>query len=162
MSENRRLLITFFGVLVLVTVFILYNPSSLLLRTMETIEVNGVVLHLAEDANVILLVNMSVKNPSSMPVTITDVDIELSVNQAFYGSHVLGGGEQVVGPGEIESFVRMVQLIGSPIGYQDNGTQVQYVLLINAEVTGEARSLGLRASRTVTVERMLSWYYDKN
>jgi hypothetical protein len=62
----------------------------------------------------------------------------------------------------MESFVRMVQLIGSPIGFQYNGTRVQYVLHINAEVTGEARSLGLRASRTVTVERMLSWYYDKN
>ncbi|MCW4014134.1 MAG: hypothetical protein NWF07_14265 [Candidatus Bathyarchaeota archaeon] len=161
-KDKRLLMIPVFGVIIVATVFIMYSPSNLLPMTMETVEVTGVGLHLADGSNVLLLVSMSVENPSSVPVTITDVDIELLVNGAFYGSLVLGGGEQDVLPGETVSIVRIVQLIGSPIGFQSEGTTEQYMLDISADVTGEASSLGLWASRTVTVERMMSWYYDRS
>lgn len=161
MSDKKILLIPVFVVLALVTVFILYSPSNLLPRTMDSVEVESIGLHLADGANTIILVSFSVDNPSSTPVKITVDDIELLVNGTYYSTVVLGSGDIVVEPGQTESVVRLVQLTGSPIGYQPDGTRVHYLLDISAEVTCEARSLGLEASRTVTGSKVMSWYYDK-
>jgi len=80
MSDKKKLLIPLFAVLVVVTAFILYSPSNLLPRTMKTAEITSIGLHLADGANTILLVGIDIENPSSVPVTITDVDITLLVN----------------------------------------------------------------------------------
>lgn len=161
MSDKKKLLIPIFGVIVLVTAFVLYSPSNLLPRTMKTAEVTSIGLHLADGSNTMLLIGISMENPSSAPVTITDVDITLLVNGTDYNSMVLSGGSITVEPGQTQSIVSMVQLTGSPIGYQPDGSKVHYMLDISAEITGSARSLGLEASRTVTVQREMSWYYDK-
>ncbi len=161
MSDKKKLLVPTFAVLVIVTVFILYNPSNLLPRTMETVEVTSIGLHLTDGANTILLVGLSMENPSRVPVTITSVDIELLVNGLSFDSHVLGYGPITIEPGQTQNIVRMVQVIGSPIGYQPDGTKEHYILDITAEVTGVTRSLGIEASRTVTVKREMSWWYDR-
>lgn len=161
MSDKKKLLIPFFAVIVLVTAFILYSPSNLLPRTMKTAEITSIGLHLADESITMLLVGIDIENPSSVPVTITDIDITLLVNGTDYNSLVISGGSVTVEPGQTQSLVRMVQLTGSPIGYQPDGSRVHYLLDITAEITGSTRSLGLEASRTVTVNREMSWYYDK-
>ena len=161
MNNKKYLLIPSLGIILLVTVFILYSPNNLLPRTMETVEVKSIGLHLADGANTILLVSFNIENPSSIPVTITDVDIDLLVNGTSYNGLVLDTESNTIEPGQAQNVVRLVQLTGSPIGYQPDGTRVHYLLDISAEVTGEASSLGLDAIRTVTVKKVMSWYYDK-
>ena len=161
MSDKKKLLIPLFAVLVVVTAFILYSPSNLLPRTMKTAEITSIGLHLADGANTILLVGIDIENPSSVPVTITDVDITLLVNGTDFNSLVLSDNSITIEPGQTQNIVRMVQLTGSPIGYQPDGSKVHYLLDITAEITGSARSLGLEASRTVTINREMSWFYDK-
>jgi len=160
MSDKKKLIIPTFAVLALVTGFILYSPSNLLPRTMKTATISNIGLHLAEDAQTIFLISILMNNPSSVPVTITDVDITMLVNGSNYNSMTIGSVDITIPPGQEQSITTMVQLIGSPIGYQPSETQQHYELEITATITGETKSLGMEASRTTTITDTRSWWYS--
>ena len=160
MSQIKKILIPALAVLALVTVFILYAPSNLLPRTMKTATITHIGLHLVEESQTIFIVSISMENPSSAPVTITDVEITMLVNGSNYNSMTIGSVDITIPPGQEQSITTMVQLIGSPIGYQPSETQQQYELEITATITGTAKSLGLEASRTTTITDTRTWWYS--
>ena len=160
MSNIKKLIIPAIAALALITAFILYSPSNLLPRTMKTATISHIGLHLAEEEQTIFLVSILMENPSNMPVTITDVDITMLVNGTNYSSMAIGSVDITIPPGHEQSITKMVRLTGSPIGYQPSETLQKYELEITATITGKAKSLGLEASRTITISDVRNWFYS--
>ena len=140
-------------------VIALYNPWTSLGVTMDSAHVSHIGLHLAEGSQTIFIAVFSVDNPSRVPVTITVDEVTFLINGTGYPSTVMGGDPVVVEPGSTRQIERLVQLTGSPVGYQEEGV-VNYQLVSSWVLEGVARSIGFEASQSVTFEDTRNWLYQ--
>ena len=140
-------------------VFVFMNPYSATGKTLNTAEVSHIGLHLAHDSQVIFIVVVPVSNPSNIPVTITEVNVRMSVNGNDYLSHELQNEPLVVYPGKTYNVQKMVELTGSPIGFQSPGIK-RYTLQTEVEIYGEAESMGMNSSNEYRFTDTRTWWYD--
>ena len=141
------------------TVFAYMNPYSAIGRTLKTAEVSDIELHLAEEHQVIFTVVVPVSNPSNVPVTITGANVRMWVNGTDYHSRTIAAGLYVVlYPGETFYLQKIVELLGSPIGFQPRETMV-YTLRTEVEIHGEAESLGMSSSNSYSFADTRTWTY---
>jgi len=71
----------------------------------------------------------------------------------------MGGDPVVVEPGSTRQIERLVQLTGSPVGFQEERL-VNYHLESSWVLECVARSLGFEASQSVTVGDTRNWLYQ--
>jgi hypothetical protein len=140
-------------------VLALYNPWTPLRATLGSAGVSHVGLHLTQGAQTYFVMVVSVDNPSRVPVVLTFGEISLHVNGTEYPTIDLGSDPVTVGPGETQGIERLVLVTGSPIGFQAEGTE-RYILETSWELKGTSRSLGLEASREMTLKDATSWWYQ--
>ena len=140
-------------------VYYLYSPGFALSRTLGTAHVDQLALHLNEQSRTIFIVTVAVYNPTRVPVTLESAQVTLLVDGVDYSSRILQNDPVVVNPGTTFDLTKLVQVTGSPVGHQTQG-QVTYELGITCNVEGSAKSLGLHAEVTQTVEETINWTYD--
>lgn len=140
-------------------VYYLYSPGGAVSRTLGTAHVDQLALHLNEESRTIFIVTVPIHNPTSVPVTIESAEVTLLVDGVDYSSWILQNDPVVVNPGTTFDLTKLVQVTGSPVGYQGQG-QVTYEIGITCNLVGSAESLGLHAELNQVVEETINWTYD--
>jgi hypothetical protein len=138
---------------------VLYNNLSSVDATLGSAVVSHVGLHRAEGAQTYFLLVVTVKNPSRVPVTMSFEEITFRINGTEYPSVDLGSNPVTLGPRETRGIERLVLVTGSPVGFQEEGTE-RYLLETIWVLKGTTRSLGLQSSGRKTLENTTGWWYQ--
>ena len=142
-------------------VYYMYSPRGAVSRTLGTAHVDQLALHLNEESRTIFIVTVPIHNPTRVSVTIESAEVTLLVDGVDYSSRVLQNDPVVVNPGTTLDLTKLVQVTGSPVGYQGQGQgQVTYEIGITCNLVGSAESLGLHAEMNQVVEETINWTYD--
>ena len=160
MEKRLRYMLVLAVAVCMVAAYYLVNPATAVANTLRTAEVNHVALHRAELGDTIFIYNIPLNNPTRTPVTIEKIEITLLVNGTDYMSRVMQNEPTTVNPGITFKIQKLVQLTGSPIGYQNPG-QKTYQLEATMKIFASANSLGMRASQSHAITDQRSWTYMK-
>lgn len=160
MEKRLRYLLVLAVAVCMVAAYYLVNPATAVANTLGTAEVNHVALHRAELGDTIFIYNIPLNNPTRTPVTVEKVEITLLVDGTDYASRVMQNEPTTVNPGTTFTIQKLVQLTGSPIGYQGPG-QKTYQLEATVKIFASANSLGMSSSQSHVITDQRSWTYMK-
>ena len=160
MEKRLRYMLVLAVAVCMLAAYYLYNPAAAVTNTLGTAEVNHVALHRAELSDAIFIYNIPLSNPTRTPVTVEKVEITLLVDGTDYASRVMQNEPTTVNPGTTLTLQKLVQLTGSPIGYQSPG-QKTYQLEATVKIFASADSLGMSSSQSHAITDQRSWTYMK-